>query len=72
MRSRILFVLLLLSAGLARAGAIPTPVLQANVGYLSIMDATPGDTLTLVHPQRGQVASGQVDAFGSLLFPFLE
>jgi len=69
-RSRILFVLLLLSAGLAPAGA--TPVLQPNVGYLSIMDATPGDTLTLVHPQRGQVASGQADAYGSLLFPFLE
>jgi len=65
-------VLLLLSAGLARAGGAPTLVLQPNVGYLSIMDATPGDTWNLIHPERGQVASGQVDVYGSLLFPFLE
>jgi hypothetical protein len=41
-RSRILFVLLLLSAGLVPAGA--APVLQPNIGCLSITDATPGDT----------------------------
>jgi predicted acyl esterase len=71
-RSRTLFLSLALSAGLAHAGAIPAPVLQPNVGYLSIMEATPGDTFNLIHPQNGQVASGQADAFGSLLFPFLE
>ncbi len=71
MRSFILSVLVLLSAGLARGGALPI-VVQPNVAYLSIMGATPGDTYHLTHPQRGQVASGQVDAFGSLLFPFLE
>jgi hypothetical protein len=71
-RSRILCVLLLLSAELAWAGAAPAPVVQPNIGYLSIMDATPGDTWNLVHPEDGQVASGQVDTYGSLLFPFLE
>jgi hypothetical protein len=63
-------VFLFLSAGLAPAGA--TPILQPNVGYLSIIDATPGDTLILVHPQRGEVGRDQVDSYGSLLFPFLE
>src|SRR5262249_26460927 len=29
-------------------------------------------TLNLIHPQRGQIASAQVDSYGSLLFPFLE
>lgn len=67
-----LFVVLLLSASLARAGTIATPVLQPNVGYLSILDATPGDTYHLSHPQNGQVGSGTVDTYGSLLFPFLE
>jgi uncharacterized protein len=71
-RSRLLFVLLVLPAALARAGGAPTPVVQPNVGYLSIMNATPGETWTLTHPQRGALGSAQVDAFGSLLFPFLE
>jgi predicted acyl esterase len=71
-QTRIFCLLLLLTTGLARAGAIPTPVVQPNVGYLSIMDATPGDTWTLTHPEQGEVASGQVDVYGSLLFPFLE
>jgi len=71
-RSRILCVAVLLSAGLAFAGAAPAPVVQPNIGYLSIMGATPGDTYDLSHPDDGQIASGTVDAFGSLLFPFLE
>lgn len=66
------FLWLSLLAGLAQAGTIPAPVVQPNVGYISILDATPGDTLKLVHPANGEVASGQVDAYGSLLFPFLE
>ena len=70
MKSRILFVSLLLAAGLARAGG--GPVLQPNVGYLSVMNATPGDTLILKHPERGEVARAPVDSYGSLLFPFLE
>jgi predicted acyl esterase len=61
--------LLLLSSGLPPAGAT---VLQPNIGYLSIMDATPGDTLILTHPQTGEVGRGEVDTYGSLLFPFLE
>jgi predicted acyl esterase len=56
--------------GLTPAGAVP--VLQPNIGYLSIMDATPGDTLTLTHPERGEVGRAPVDTYGSLLFPFLE
>jgi len=72
LRSRLLLVLLLLSAGLARAGGTPGPTVQPNIGYVSILGATPGDTYDLFHPQRGQVATGTIDAFGSLLFPFLE
>lgn len=71
MASRILCVLLLLS-GPAWAGVAPAPVVQANVGYLSMTGATPGDTYKLVHPEDGEVASRQVDTFGSVLFPFLE
>ncbi|MCW5889313.1 MAG: CocE/NonD family hydrolase [bacterium] len=70
MRSR--FLLLSSLCSLVLAGTAPAAVVQPNVGYLSILEATPGDTLTLVHPERGQVASGQVDVNGSLLFPFLE
>jgi uncharacterized protein len=69
-RFRLLWIPLL--AGLAQAGALPAPIVQPNVGYISILDATPGTTLNLVHPEDGQVASGTVDAAGSLLFPFLE
>ncbi len=72
MRPRILLLLLVASIRLAAAGAPPTPVVQPNIGYLSILDATPGDTWTLTHPQRGQVASQKADANGSVLFPFLE
>jgi predicted acyl esterase len=70
MRMRLLWLLVL--GALAQAGSLPAAVVQPNVGYISILDATPGDTLKLVHPEKGEVASGQVDAFGSLLFPFLE
>jgi hypothetical protein len=69
-RTGLLFVLVSLSSQLALAGG--TPTLRPNVGYLSILDGTPGDTLILERPAGTEVGRGQVDAFGSLLFPFLE
>jgi uncharacterized protein len=71
-RILILSALSFLSAGLVAAGVAPSPIVQPNVGYLSIQNATPGDEWILDHPQTGELSRATVDAFGSLLFPFLE
>ncbi len=69
MRIRIVSVLLLLFARLTPAAA--APVLQPNIGYLSVTGATPGETLSAANTAGGPVVTGTVDANGSLIFPFL-
>ena len=72
MRTSSFVVLIGLASQLAVAGEIATPTLQPSIGYLSILNATPGDTLILERDDLGEVARAPVDEFGSLLFPFLE